>query len=244
MGENMFKKAMLILLWGSVVLATDCYTDCKDRFPKWYQEPDRLRCAAEKSKACLKSSGLPGPVSLGEYDSRFADFSRRLERDFLEGGYVVSRNRHGEPMHQGDSLLWTSLAMASLSCHDAAPIRHALINSIRRNGGRILRFDPLPNDCKGNETSRDAEIGALFGFTIHSLRCPEAKTELAEAWRLHYDFVKSHGGRLHEGSNTNFMMNPALNFVWDLVSHYFLGTARPSNTSLALFESCQSSKSP
>jgi len=139
-------------------------------------------------------------------------------------------------MHQGDSLIWSGIAMASLPCDRADLIRKAITRSIEKNDGRILRFEPLPTSYQGNETSRDAEVGALFGFTQLSLRCPEMKNSLAAAWETHRDFVKTHNGRLHEGSNANFYINPSLQFIFDLVSHHFLGTAKPSSESLKMFE--------
>lgn len=224
------------LLFSSVAWGTTCYTNCEDRFPKWYQAPDRARCNVEKANACLKPSGLPGGQDLHEFDRAYGQMTSRLLSGFLEGGYVVSRDRRQEPMHQGDSLLWTTLAMASLPCAQASPILEALTRSIERHDGRILRFEPLPDSYRGNETSRDAEVGALYGFATLSQRCPQYRDSLARAWGRHREFVESHDGRLHEGSNPNFYMNPGLKFVWDLVSHHLLGSARPSSESLHFFE--------
>lgn len=225
----------VLVLSTSLASATTCYTDCSARFPKWYQEPDRLRCAAEKARACLESSGLPSLVSLREFDGEYESYADRLLRNFTEGGYVISLDKNGKALHKGDSLLWTSLAMASLPCDQAAVLRTALTASILRNNGRILRFDPLPASYQGNETSRDAEVGALFGFATHFQRCPEARADLRKAWQEHYRFVEKHG-KLHEGSNPNFVINPALEYVWNLVSHELLGTAKPSDESRHFFE--------
>jgi hypothetical protein len=225
----------LISLVAPVVsFGTTCYTDCQSRFPKWYQGPDRARCNVEKNVACLEPSGLPAPTTYPDMEKRGEELTRRLLSEFLENGYVVSRDRQNKPMHQGDSLIWSGIAMASLSCEDAAPIRKALVDSVLRHDGRFLRIDPLPASYKGNETSRDAETGALFGFTMHALRCPQFRPQLAHAWQKHREFVERHG--LHEGWNPNFFLNPSMKFIFDLVSHELLGTARPSDESRKLFE--------
>lgn len=229
------KILLIALIFSPVAFATTCYTNCEDRFPKWYQAPDRARCNAEKTAACFKPSGLPGSQDLSQFDGRYRELSSRLLSQFLENGYVVSRDSRGKAMHQGDSLIWSGIAMASLSCADAPRIMDSVLRSIERHDGRILRIDPLPSNYQGNETSRDAETGALFGFTTLSLRCPQYRTQLARAWERHHNFVERHG-RLHEGNNPNFYINPSFQFVWDLVSHHFLGTARPSSESLHMFE--------
>lgn len=214
---------------------TTCYTDCSARFPKWYQEPDRKRCQAEKAAACLKPSRLPDPVSHSPWNTEFDRASDRLLRDFQSGGYVISKKADGSLEHQGDSALWTAIAMASLPCDKGQVFEDALVGSILRNGGRVLRFDPLPASYVGNETSRDMETGAVFGFAMRARKCPDRRDALKKAWSEHRSFVKKQG-RLHEGGNWNFVMTPVLEFVWDLVGHAFDLGDRPGKAAMAAFE--------
>lgn len=228
---------LLSTLATATVWATTCYTDCEARFPKWYQAPDRKRCQAEKALACLDPSELPGPRPLPGFSAREAELRARLVGKFLDRGYVVSREADGSPEHQGDSLLWSSLAMGILPCDQGAETTRAIIDSVNRNDGRLVRIDPLPGSYAGNETSRDQVTGALLGFVLRDQRCPQDREALRSAWRRHHDFVIRHDGRLHEGGNPNFYMNPAMRFLWDLVSTHFGAGEEPGSVAKAAFES-------
>ncbi len=218
------------------VFATTCYTDCSSRFPNWYQEPDRMRCQVEKAAACMRPSRLPSPVSHAGHNGKFKQVASRLVDEFQEGGYVVSRKADGSLEHRGDSALWTAIAMSALSCDQGQVFEDALVSSVLRQGGRYIRFEPLPESYKVNETSRDMETGAIFGFAMRARKCPESRAALKRAWKEHRSFVK-HEGKLHEGSNLNFIMTPGMDFIWDLVGHEFDLNARPGKASMATFES-------
>jgi len=225
------------LLFATPVFATTCYTDCEARFPKWYQEPDRKRCQAEKALACLEPSELPGRRDLSKFDGRERELQGRLLEDFLQKGYVVSRHKDGSAEHEGDSLLWSSIAMGILPCGSGAPIANAIRDSMDRHDGRLIRIDPLPASYKGNETSRDQVTGALLGFVLRYERCPAERNALRAAWAKHHRFVEKHDGRLHEGGNPNFYMNPAMKFLWDLVSWKLGSGSEPGSVAKAAFES-------
>jgi hypothetical protein len=221
---------------SQTVFATTCYTDCEARFPKWYQEPDRRRCQMEKNVACFDASRLPRAVDLSGFHSKADALSERLVRDFLEGGYVISRKPDGSAEHRGDSALWSAIAMATMDCDASQAIEDALVQSIHKNGGRWIRFEPLPANYQGNETSRDMETGAVFGFALRSIRCPASRPALKAAWKKHRDFVLGNDGKLHEGSNWNFRMTPGFKFAWDLVSWHFGLASKPDNSDVRLFE--------
>lgn len=235
----MTRRPFLWILYAcfsaSSLFGTTCYTDCEARFPKWYQGPDRQRCQAEKAVACFDPSKLPGATDLSAFDAQASELQTRIERDFTQGGYVVSRAPDGSVEHVGDSALWTAITMASVSCSDTRT-EDALVDSLMRNDGRWIRIDPLPASYKGNETSRDMETGAVFGFAVRYARCPASRPRLKKAWQAHRDFVLGNGGRLHEGSNWNFVMTPGFRFVWDLVSYRFGFGSKPSAADERLFE--------
>jgi len=232
------------LVWVSLCLSivssawgTTCYTDCEKRFPKWYQEPDRKRCQAEKAMACLDPSELPNPRRIPAFDAQENELRARLVGKFLDDGYVVSREADGSPQHQGDSLIWSAIAMGILPCGQGAATTNAILDSVKKNDGRLIRIEPLPASYEGNETSRDQVTGALLGFVLRDERCPQDREALRSAWGRHHDFVLRHGGRLHEGGNPNFYMNPAMRFLWDLVSHHFGHGDEPGKVAKAAFES-------
>src|SRR4051812_540778 len=151
-----FAVSVFVLI-SPFAFGADCYTDCSARFPKWYQAPDRARCNTEKTAACTKPSELPSPTDHSRWRRLYEEVSDRLIDDFQERGYVVSRKRNGDPEHQGDSALWTAIAMGSLPCDKGQIFQDALIESLARHDGRFERIDPLPESYVGNETSRDME---------------------------------------------------------------------------------------
>lgn len=184
----------------------------------------------------MNPSRLPGPVNQSRWNRKFYDVAERLVKDFQVGGYVVSRDAQGRLEHQGDSALWTAIAMASLPCEQGQAFEDALVGSLLREDGRFIRFDPLPAGYRGNETSRDMEVGAIFGFAMRARQCPDRRPILKKAWKAHRAYVKR-TGKLSDGSKIHFFMTPGLDFVWDLVGHELDLNERPGKASMAAFES-------
>lgn len=159
---------------------------------------------------------------------------------FVEGGYVAPR-RGGAVDIEGDSLLWTGLAIGTLPCGAAAALVATLDRSTTARGGALLRYDldpdgPIDPRLVGDENTRDGFIGAIFGLTSAARRCPELADTIGELWRRIARFVDDEGhGALYPG-NLHALVTPGMRFLLDLASHALAGGARPSGEALLAFE--------
>lgn len=92
----------------------------------------------------------------------------------LDGGYVVSRViENNEPWHQGDSLLFSGMALAVLPCADGDPIEDALLKMMDDTGGGLWRHPTQPE-----RISWDGAVGAYRGIATRIVHCGSA-----EKWR-------------------------------------------------------------
>ena len=117
----------------------------------------------------INDNGLPEPIDLSVFNERAEQLELRLINEHLKDGYVVSYE-DSTPREEGDALLWTGLAIASLPCHQRRNLMETLFKSVDKNNGAFLRIDPLPSSYSDDPTSRDMEVGALFGVVIYSLK--------------------------------------------------------------------------
>ncbi len=124
-----------------------------------------------------KPAAKPEPIA-----SNPITFATAAERMLAmsDGGWIVSRGTSGEIQHQGDSLIWTSLAMGALDCVSAMGPESSLLAMIDVTGGRLWRHPSLPG-----EWSLDGAIGFYAGVLEHVARCPGTKADWARAVRFH-----------------------------------------------------------
>jgi hypothetical protein len=122
---------------------------------------------------CGKSKPISGQDDQS-HSSLFSDMQSRLVSSFLPGGFVISETSDHQITDQGDSLLFTGLALGVLDCDQIPPILAGMENMQKAFKGYLVRFYPLPDEyVRGNNfVSRDGATGALFGLERSKRRCP------------------------------------------------------------------------
>ena len=165
---------------------------------------------------------LPPREDLSALEPMRAQMAQTLPQSFVsERGWFAPR-REGRVDLEGDSLLWTGLAMRVLPCAEALPMLEALEASAEMRGGAFVRYEPLPPKFDGNEVSRDGVIGAAFGLLSLDARCPVLRPRIAALWGDFIRFVKEHGGgALYPG--TTATLTVPFGVTLDLVTTRLLG---------------------
>lgn len=152
--------------------------------------------------------------------------SERLMADHLENGWVVTRKPDGTPEHTGEALLWSGVALASLSCEDGAAIEDMLIDTVKRHDGALVRYEPLGEYEGGREVTLDGAIGFWRGVAAR-LACPGSPEKWAPAIKLHLDYVERSKGHLHP--NAKVVIPPGFDYVVHLLGHRLGLSGLPSS---------------
>ena len=138
-------------------------------------------------------SALPSLEDLSMYDSKREELEQRLMSSFLtENGYVVSYNKEtGKAAKEGDSLLFTGLAMGVARCDRSKALFEAVKETFDKGDGEFIRIDPLPQSYidENDPTSRDMEIGILFGLVFYYERCGDDR--VIDMLKKHFLFLSS-----------------------------------------------------
>lgn len=120
--------------------------------------------------------------------SRYAELVARLPQFYDDGGWVVSR---GANTNQGDSLLFTGLAMYALPCDAGATPADAIATQLAT--GAPVRY-PGNTDA----VSFDGLLGMLRGITARVTRCGEAsrwapllRTAKLDGLPVGFDYVRA-----------------------------------------------------
>ena len=158
----------------------------------------------------------------------------RLLNDHTENGWVVSRwTATGEPEHVGDSLIWTGLTMAVLSCPDGERYERALLDMLEVENGAMVRYEPLPKRYrKNNAVTWDGVLGVIRGLSSRLLRCDGVADVWRPAWQLHMDFREAHGGRFHDYARAT--VPPGFPALHGAIRHALELGPRPSRLDLEL----------
>ena len=146
--------------------------------------------------ACSKAEDRPEPLPASlDVVALHDEAMSRVNREFLDWNYVVSRKPGGEAHHKGDSLLWTSLLVASSTCGESREIEQTLQRSILIGNGQLRRHYEI------DDASIDGAIG-LFRAVAKRIKlgCGSATSwiEPLEALR---DYAAANQGRLNEHSS-------------------------------------------
>lgn len=97
-----------------------------------------------------------------------------------DNGWIVSRWDDGSMRDQGDSLLFTGLAMGAMNCADGAVPERALLKMLWDNHGKVFRHPSLPDDY-----SLDGLLGLWWGAYQRTRKCPESQDAWAEVLPEH-----------------------------------------------------------
>lgn len=112
---------------------------------------------------------------------RYDEVVARLP-DFLDKGFVVSK-QDGTSQHQGDSLLFSGLALYALDCTSGQPIADAFMKMLKDLDGGVYRHPDLPE----KEPSLDGLLGMYRGI-IKRIGC-----DGVEPWAA---VMKNHTARM------------------------------------------------
>ncbi len=164
--------------------------------------------------ACSKANESDDPIpSTPSIVDRFQSARARLASEFLENGWVVSRNLNGSPAHQGEGLIWTGLWLGASECSDVES-EHMLQDMIRAQDGALIRFDPLPDEYKGGrEVTLDGALGLYKGVAERVQRCPESRAAWYDVMTLHKNYMANSDGRLHP--NASASLDAGFDYVLD-----------------------------
>lgn len=188
-----------------------------------------------------KPSCMPQPMtSLAFLNDKSKILTSRLLDHFTtptETGftYVISRDKNSRPAHQGDSLLWTSLAAASFNCSDAGKIIQSLGRSVAARNGALVRIEPLTAEYDDNATSRDQETGAITGLISIFKRCPDLRGSIRALWSEHMAFV-NRNGKLYPGNADQYRLTPGFRYFLDQTTYAFGLDDPPGPQEKAFFE--------
>lgn len=141
--------------------------------------------------------------------SAYAVDVNRLQDDFLDQGFVVSRYASGEAEHRGDALIWSGIALGVLPCDEGDDIENALISMVERLDGGLYRHPEL-----ADRVSMDGALGFYRGVA-QRLRCSGKRDLWASPLKLHYEFSLKHKTGLNAASTAELV--PEFTYVRDLL---------------------------
>lgn len=138
---------------------------------------------------------LPAPE-----DTDDRGYTERLMTKHIFGdGFVGSKGKH-----DGDSALFTGIAMGSVPCEKAAFFLKSFEIMAASNDGGFVRNSPLDEEyiLNSNEYSLDQHAGVMFGLQSVMRRCPDIAVRAVELWNYNLAFIDDTGGEyLHPNAS-------------------------------------------
>jgi hypothetical protein len=177
--------------------------------------------------ACAKPEPLPPSDPTAEAADAYYSTAERL-KEFIDGsGFVVSRfNADGRPEHEGDSLIWSGVALASVPCAVAAPIASGLRDMVATLSGGVYRHPSLPQAI-----SLDGAIGLYYGMADSMKRCGEDWGTAADSMEA---FAEATGDHLNPSGEVK--LYPEFTFARDAVLAMAGARGKPHGSRLASLE--------
>ncbi len=172
----------------------------------------------------------PSPEVIEAYNNA----SQRLVDGFLEDNWVVSRHPDGSPEHQGDSLIWTGVALAALDCARGDAIADHLREVITHLDGALVRYEPLGEYEGGREISLDGAIGLYYGIASRIVRCPLEATAWHPVLDLHRSYLIAHNYKFNAAAEAT--LPPGFDYVFDSLAHSLGLADRPNDNGQVGFE--------
>jgi len=139
-------------------------------------------CAVLLTIGCGKAPDEPEPAPAESAEKQLFDKTADRLLGLSDAGFVVSRWHDGRMAHEGDSVLWTAMAMGTLDCARGSLPEAALLQMLSDNAGRICRH---PSLCAVKPPSLDSHLGFYWGIANRIKLCPESKPVWAEALVSH-----------------------------------------------------------
>ncbi len=127
--------------------------------------------------SCTHDDPRPSPEPA--HPATFDETASRLI-SMADDGWIVSRTADGEPRQQGDSLIFTGIAMGVLDCDRGDIPERALLKMLAENHGVPYRHPTLRDDY-----SLDGLLGLWWGVEHRTLMCPEARARWAAVLPQH-----------------------------------------------------------
>ena len=195
-----------------------------------------IGCSSVENFVYIEPDGVTQPSNLTQWEEKQEMLEKRLMDDFIQEGYIISRNEEFEIKDEGDALLWSGLGLSSLSCENAEIIFEEIADSVDYFEGGLVRIDPLPQSYFNDPTSRDMETGAIFGLTNYYRRCGDER--VIHVLQKHYRFINDNGFQLFPvGDPTKISITPAFGYYMNLMFSKYLGVLKPSALDKAMYES-------
>lgn len=180
----------------------------------------------------------PAEPATADVQTQFDAGSKRLVGGFLDSGtWVISRKPDGSSDCQGEGLLWSGVALATLSCTDGQGIEDGLTAEITRDGGALVRYQPLGSYAGGSEITVDGAIGLYRGIAHRIVACKGSDAKWKPAVAAHLAYVAANGGKLNAAApakleDTYAGVTVGFRYLLDAVAGK-LGLAPPPATSEA-----------
>lgn len=150
----------------------------------------------------------------------------RFTSNHLQDNWVVSRYKDGKEEHLGDSLIWTGIAMASLSCDVGAPLEDRMIKMMVDNNGALVRYEPLGEYANGNEVTFDGATGLYYGIFQRLRRC-DTHLKWGTPWMKHLEYLEANNYVLHP--NVTAIVAPQFNSIRDYITSMLDQGDQPSD---------------
>jgi hypothetical protein len=181
--------------------------------------------------SCQPTEDIEEPVAPDDFDGQ-ASYDAAVSRlmAFERDGWIVSL-KDGQPEHQGDSLLWTGIALGVLPCDKAEIFADALRSMLVDNSGYLVRYMPLPEEYMGGrEVSFDGATGFYYGLAANLVRCGSA-----DSWR---DYWSLHNRRLPilHPNTPGVDVVPEFTVLQDYISHLLGQRGKPHKDRVRILE--------
>ncbi len=163
---------------------------------------------------CHPDSPAPKLDPTPDVETLYVESSNRLLQ-MLDNGWVVSRTDN-TIQHLGDSLIWSGIALSSLTCENGRQIEDALVKMIQDNHGGLYRHPSLPD-----QISMDGALGLYRGIAHRIVACGKAtywKSALEMHTSLDHDILNI---------DSDITLPPEFTYVRDLVAARATGTSDP-----------------
>jgi hypothetical protein len=170
-------------------------------------------CSKEPAKEEIDPLPVP-PDYAALHDAAYT----RLTSDFLDQNEVVSRKPDGSAAHQGDSLLFSGLLIASVKCDQALETEQTLQRAIMSHGGQLWRHWSI------DDASVDGAIGLFRGIAERYARGCQSFKNWKPALEALKAYADANNGAINHNSSAGL---DTFAYVLDLLLDRLAGGVSP-----------------